>query len=110
MGDRFDIRGANISRSAFGANSSVYNNSAAAESVSDLIAMLARSRETIADAAPEPDRDEVREALARIEKELRNETPRGAVVSSRWTTVTTLIGTLSEPASKIAELVTKLFG
>jgi hypothetical protein len=110
MGDRFDIRDATISGSAFGAGATVHNDSATAVSVPKLIAALATSREAIAESAPEPDRAEVREALARIETELRSETPRGAVVSSRWKTVTTLIGTLSEPVAKIAELVTKLFG
>lgn len=110
MGDRYDFRDATISASAIGTGATVHNDSAAAASVPELVAALVRSREAIAAAAPEPDREEVRDALARIEAELRSDTPRGAVVSSRWKTVTTLIGTLTEPVGKIAEMVAKLFG
>ncbi|GAB3165120.1 hypothetical protein GCM10027258_87540 [Amycolatopsis stemonae] len=110
MGDRFDLRDATISGSAFGTGATVHNDSAAAASVPDLIAALTRSREAIAESAPEPDRAEVLEALGRIEAELRSDTPRGAVVSSRWKTVTTLLGTLTEPAVKVADLVARLFG
>ncbi|MDT7805776.1 MAG: hypothetical protein QOI78_9209 [Actinomycetota bacterium] len=108
MGDRFDLREANISRSALGKNATVNNGSE--PSVPELLAALAGSREEIAGAAPEADRQDVRDALARIEEELRREDPRPAVVGSRWNTVTSLIGTLSEPVTKVAELVTKLFG
>ena len=111
MGDRFDMRDAHISGSAIGKNATVNNDSAAAgASIQDLIAELTRSREAIAASAPEPDREEVRQALERIEAELRSDAPRGVAVSSRWKTVTSLIGSLTEPAAKIAELVTKLFG
>jgi hypothetical protein len=109
MGDQFDIRGSTFSGSALGTGATVNNNGAVA-SVPDLLAALAGSREEIAGAAPEDDRQEVREALARIEEELRRDAPRPAVVGSRWNTVTSMIGTLSEPVTKIAELVTKLFG
>jgi hypothetical protein len=109
MGDQFDIRGSSFTGSALGTGATVNNNGAGA-SVPDLLAALARSREEIAGSAPEADRREVREVLARIEEELRRDAPRAEVVGTRWKTVTALIGTLSEPVTKIAELVTKLFG
>ncbi|OXM54902.1 hypothetical protein [Amycolatopsis alba] len=112
MGDRFDLRQAKISNTAIGNHATTYNNSSADDaSIPDLIKALASSREAIAESAPTPaDRTEVLEALDRIEAELRSDKPRGAAVSARWQTVTSLVGTLSEPAGKIAELVTKLFG
>ncbi|MEA5360624.1 hypothetical protein VA596_13835 [Amycolatopsis sp., V23-08] len=109
MGDQFDIRGSSFTGSALGSGATV-NNNGSVPSVQDLLTALAGSREEIAGAAPEADRQEVRDALARIEDELRRDDPRPAVVGSRWNTVTSLIGTLSEPVTKVAELVTKLFG
>ncbi|MFG1646517.1 hypothetical protein ACGFMK_40110 [Amycolatopsis sp. NPDC049252] len=110
MGDQFDIRGSSFSGSALGTGATVNNHGSGGVSVADLLAALAGSREEIAGAAPEADRQEVRDALARIEEELRRDDPRPAVVGSRWNTITSLIGTLSEPVAKVAELVTKLFG
>jgi hypothetical protein len=110
MGDRYDLRGANVSGSAVGSHSRVYHQSGPEVSVAELLEALGRTRPDIIAAAPEGDRDEVRAEVAKIEEELRRDTPRGTVVSNRWQTVTTVVGALSEPLTKITELVGKLFG
>jgi hypothetical protein len=110
MGDRFDLRGAHVSGSAVGSHSRVYHQSGPELSVADLLAALVAAQPDIVAAAPESDREEVRAEVGKIEEELRRDTPRGTVVANRWQTVTTVIGAISEPLTKITELIAKLFG
>ncbi|MGW5742291.1 hypothetical protein [Amycolatopsis sp. NPDC003861] len=111
MGDRFDLRGAHFKGSAVGSHASVnHYTSGPAVPVEDLLEALARVRPDIIAAAPAADRAEVQAEVDKIEEELKKEEPRGKVVRNRWETVTTLIGDLSAPLTKITELVLKLFG
>jgi len=110
MGDRFDLRGAHVSGSAVGSHSRVHHQSGLQLSVTDLLGALAAAKADIVAAAPEADRDEVRAEVGKIEEELQRDTPRGTVVANRWQTVTTVVGALGEPLTKITELIVKLFG
>lgn len=110
MGDRFDLRGAHVSGSAVGSHSRVHHQSGLQLSVTDLLGAFAAAKADIVAAAPEADRDDVRAEVGKIEEELQRDTPRGTVVANRWQTVTTVVGALGEPLTKITELIVKLFG
>lgn len=111
MGDQYDMRGANFTGSAVGHRASVHHTtSGPAVPIEDLLDALARARPDIVAAAPAADRAEVQAEVGKIEEELKKDSPRGTIVRNRWQTVTTLIGDLSGPLTKITELVTHLFG
>lgn len=115
-----NVTGGTFIGSAIGQGNTVSNNNITVGDVrvhaalDDLRTAIDAARDEIVRTAGNPDAQaEVRYELRKIEQELNEDEPQGAVVRSRWEQVATVLGPLAAASGAIAQitdLITKIFG